>query len=376
MFNSENQTLNDYQRDLEHYKKIIGSIPTDTSTNLKNIILNPSTEEEMELVSSIFRFFKNHKSTLKNIKEEAENNNECEYAKDYLDELINAIVKYFNVNYERRKDCYTKLLELRPEIKAAISTWTEQELIRILTLPKTDNEFELCQEYLKYLKSKVEFIEQKNKYLDRLISRTETIATLSRIPYKQEMVEILLDPQTYQELEFSIAYFGFQDDQTIIEESFKQGKITPIDPHKNSVVDSIANYIKSSILGKESTTSIAFLNNPVSTAQVLYELSILDCDRNSFIEAIISKLGYNSPKANIFRRGILKNAIDIRVYDEYLRILKIINDLLVYGINSENKNKKMEYFIEMAYLFHQKIIANTYPYQDSKQAPKRKQENV
>lgn len=70
MFDIREAMLKSYRGKLEEYRKIIGSLPTETDERLANIILNPSNEREIAFCVSCLDFFNDITKTFKDITEE------------------------------------------------------------------------------------------------------------------------------------------------------------------------------------------------------------------------------------------------------------------------------------------------------------------
>lgn len=360
MYDYRDTWIKKYRGELKDYKKMLGTIPTDEAEELERTILNPANEREISLCAACLRFFDTATKTFKTIREEMYQNNECEYAIDVWEESIDGVLYHHRYGFETKKKYYTTMQKMRPELTDKLSTWIKEELTRVLSEPTTDEEYRFCQKYLEYLSEEVDFKERKDNYLARLEYRKDTLEFLSRIPYKKGLLEVLSNPNTDKELEFCIAYFGFEDDKKQILESFKAGKITPINPEESAVVDKLASITKVLLEDGEMEERLLFLRSPEKTADILYELSILECDYLRLVEAIGNKLGYDFSEEKKANKRLLATPAFSEIYNKYGYARTLIDDLLVFDIDRENKNNKMDKFIRIAECFHSQFITDTY----------------
>lgn len=374
MYDYRDTWIKKYRGELKDYKKILGTIPTDEAEELERTILNPANEREVSLCATCLRFFDTATKIFKTIIEEMNQNNECEYAIDVWEESITGVLYHRRYDFETKKKYYTTVQEMRPELIDKLSTWIKEELTRVLSEPTTDEEYKLCQEYLDYLADEVDFKERKDNYLGRLEHRKETLEFLSRIPYKKGLLEILQDPHTDKELEFCIAYFGFEDDKAQLEESFKSGKITPIDPNESDVVTLLASITQVLLEDGEMEDRLFFLRSPEKTADILYELSVLECDQLRLVEAIGNKLGYDFSEEKKANKRLLTTPVFSEIYNKYGYARTLIDDLLVFDIDRENKNNKMDKFIRMTECFHSKFTRDAYEAEEPKVKQKQTKE--
>lgn len=348
-----------YQGELKDYQKILGQLPTELSGKLESILLSPSNEREMSFCISCLEFFNRTTSGFIEITKEMEESFDCEDAIDTWLDILDNLLRYQNF-IETKKEYHKRLLEFRPELVEQLSNWANVVLKRVLSTPTTDEEYMLCKEYLEYLSEEVDFKERKDNYLARLEYRKDTLEFLSRIPYKKGLLEVLSNPNTDKELEFCIAYFGFEDDKKQILESFKAGKITPINPEESAVVDKLASITKVLLENGEMEERLLFLRSPEKTADILYELSILECDYLRLVEAIGNKLGYDFSKEKKANKRLLATPAFSEIYNKYGYARTLIDDLLVFDIDRENKNNKMDKFIRIAECFHSQFTTDTY----------------
>lgn len=348
-----------YEDELKDYQQILGQLPTELSGKLENILLKPSNEREMSFCISCLEFFNRTTSAFIEITKEMEESFDCEDAIDTWLDILDNLLRYQNF-LETKKEYHKRLLEFRPELVERLSNWANVALKRVLSMPSTDEEYMLCKEYLEYLSEEVDFKERKDNYLARLEYRKDTLEFLSRIPYKKGLLEVLSNPNTDKELEFCIAYFGFEDDKKQILESFKAGKITPINPEESAVVDRLASITKVLLEDGEMEERLLFLRSPEKTADILYELSILECDYLRLVEAIGNKLGYDFSEENKANKRLLATPAFSEIYNKYGYARTLIDDLLVFDIDRENKNNKMDKFIRIAECFHSQFTTDTY----------------
>lgn len=348
-----------YEDELRDYQQILGQLPTELSGKLESILLKPSNEREMSFCISCLEFFNRTTSTFIEITKEMEESFDCEDAIDTWLDILDNLLRYQNF-IEAKKEYHKRLLEFRPELVEQLSNWANVALKRVLSMPSTDEEYMLCKEYLEYLSEEVDFKERKDNYLARLEYRKDTLEFLSRIPYKKGLLEVLSNPNTDKELEFCIAYFGFEDDKKQILESFKAGKITPINPEESAVVDKLASITKVLLEDGEMEERLLFLRSPEKTADILYELSILECDYLRLVEAIGNKLGYDFSEEKKANKRLLATPAFSEIYNKYGYARTLIDDLLVFDIDRENKNNKMDKFIRIAECFHSQFTTDTY----------------
>ena len=348
-----------YEDELRDYQQILGQLPTELSGKLESILLKPSNEREMSFCISCLEFFNRTTSTFIEITKEMEESFDCADAIDTWLDILDNLLRYQNF-IEAKKEYHKRLLEFRPELVEQLYNWANVALKRVLSMPSTDEEYMLCKEYLEYLSEEVDFKERKDNYLARLEYRKDTLEFLSRIPYKKGLLEVLSNPNTDKELEFCIAYFGFEDDKKQILESFKAGKITPINPEESAVVDKLASITKVLLEDGEMEERLLFLRSPEKTADILYELSILECDYLRLVEAIGNKLGYDFSEEKKANKRLLATPAFSEIYNKYGYARTLIDDLLVFDIDRENKNNKMDKFIRIAECFHSQFTTDTY----------------
>ena len=356
MYNYRKQMLKEYHEKLEEYRALLGTIPTDEKITLERVISNPLTENEMDFCINCLRFFNDSTKCFTSITEELKQNNVSEQDIDRWLEIVDGLLYHHRYTFETKKEYYQKLLEQRKDLIQKIQIWTNKTLSSILLEPTTDEEYRLCQEYLSYLRDEVDFKERKDKYLDRLPYRQETIKELLKSQYKKDMIEILLAPRTEKELDFCIAFFAFEDDKRRIQEAVQEGKIKSINPEESAVVDHIASIVDVLINNKDMGDRLFFLRNHAKTADILYELSILECKKDDLVNTIGTKLGYatESEETTLSPRNFFKVCI------QYTEAAQLINDLVFYGIDREDKHNKINKFLNMAEQFHYKYVTDTY----------------
>ena len=357
MYNYRKQMLKEYHEKIEEYRALLGTIPTDEKITLERVISNPLTENEMDFCINCLRFFNDSTKSFTNITEEIKQNNKSEQDIDRWLETVDGLLYHHRYTFETKKEYYQKLLEQRNDLVQKIKNWTTETLLSILLEPTTDEEYRLCQEYLSYLRDEVDFKERKDKYLDRLINRQEILNELSKSSYKKGMVEILMDPHTEKELDFCILYFGFLDDKKRIMEAVNEGKIKPKDPNEGSIVDHLAGIVNALINDADMQDKLFFLRDASKTADVLYELSILESNKEELVNAIATKLGYTTTSKET-------NSLSVpnfyKVYIQYEAATSLINDLVFYGIDREDRHNKINKFLNMAEQFHYKYVTDTY----------------
>ena len=364
-----------YEGELKDYQKILGQLPTELSGKLESILLKPSNEREMSFCISCLEFFNRTTSKFIEITKEMEENYDCENAIDTWLDILDNLLRYQNF-LDTKKEYHKRLLEFRPELTEQLSNWANVTLKRVLSTPSTDEEYMLCKEYLDFLAEEVAIKERKSNYLARLEYRKDTLEYLSRIPYKKGLLEVLSNPNTDKELEFCIAYFGFEDDKKQILESFKAGKITPINPEESTVVDKLASITKVLLENGEMEDRLFFLRSPEETADILYELSILECDYLRLVEAIGNKLGYDFSEEKKANKRLLTTPVFNDIYHKYSYARTLIDDLLVFDIDKEDKNNKMDKFIRMTEVFHSKFTRAVYETSEPKVKQKETQETT
>ena len=356
MYDYRKQMLKEYHEKLEEYRALLGTIPTDEKITLERVISNPLTENEMDFCINCLRFFNDSTKCFTSITEELKQNNVSEQDIDRWLEIVDGLLYHHRYTFETKKEYYQKLLEQRKDLIQKIQIWTNETLSSILLEPTTDEEYRLCQEYLSYLRDEVDFKERKDKYLDRLPYRQETKKELLKSPYKKDMIEILLAPRTEKELDFCIAFFAFEDDKRRIQEAVQEGKIKSINPEESAVVDHIASIVDVLINNKDMGDRLFFLRDHAKTADILYELSILECKKDDLVNTIGTKLGYatESEGTTLSPRNFFKVCI------QYTEAAQLINDLVFYGIDREDKHNKINKFLNMAEQFHYKYVTDTY----------------
>ena len=356
MYDYRKQMIKDYHVKLAEYRNLLGTIPTDEKEMLENILSNPENEREMDFCINCLRFFKDSTKSFTSIIEELKQNNASEQDIDRWLETVDGLLYHHRYTFETKKEYYQKLLEQRKDLIQKIKTWTNETLSSVLLEPTTDEEYRLCQEYLSYLRDAVDFKERKDKYLDRLSYRQETIKELLKSPYKKDMIEILLAPRTEKELDFCIAFFAFEDDKRRIQEAVQEGKIKSINPEESTVVDHIASIVDVLINNKDMGDRLFFLRDHAKTADILYELSILECNREDLVNTIGIKLGYatESEGTTLSQKNFFKVCI------QYTEAAQLINDLVFYGIDRDDKHNKINKFLNMAEQFHYKYVTDTY----------------
>ena len=100
-----------------------------------------------------------------------------------------------------------------------------------------------------------------------------------------------------------------------------------------------------------------FLRDAAKTADVLYELSILESNKDELVHVIATRLGYNTTSKEINTSTVPDF---FRVYIQYEAAASLINDLVFYGIDREDKHNKINKFLNMAELFHARYVTDTY----------------
>ena len=345
--------VTNYQHELTDYKKILGSLPTDKEEELERVILNPESEKEVDFFVACLKFCNDTTKIFEQMTLKMRENNECEYVIANWLSTLEDIFLHQSYSYEIKKKYYDELLQLHPELIEQISNWTKTKLKRILLEPTTEEEYRLCRNYLDYLGEEVNFSERKENYLERLSYRHEIIKKQLKSPYKKDMVEVLLEPLSEKELDFGIAFLGFYDDKKRIIEAVQEGIIKPINPEESVAVNYLTEIIDVLINDKEMEDKLLFLKDPSKTAEVLYELSILECQKDDLINTIITKLGYST------REGISPRDY-FNIYINYDTATQLIDDLVFYGINREDKNNKIDKFLNIAERFHTRYITDTY----------------
>lgn len=280
MYDYRKQMLKEYHEKLEEYRELLGALPTDETATLERIISNPENEREMDFCINCLKFFNYSTKGFTNITEELRQNKISERDIDRWLENIDGLLYHHRYTFVTKKEYYQNLLEQRKDLIQKIQIWTNETLTSILLEPTTDEEYRLCQEYLSYLSDEVDFKERKDKYLERLMNRQETIKELSKSSYKTGMIEILLDPRTEKELDFCISYFGFQDDIKFISEAAKEGKVTKPNIGVTSDVMFFGDY---------------YFEQPTNQAKTLYDLTVLEqTDHEALMKLLQEKGEYPS----------------------------------------------------------------------------------
>lgn len=356
MYDYRKQMIKEYHEKLAEYRNLLGTIPTDEKEMLENILSNPENEREMDFCINCLRFFKDSTKSFASIEEELKRSNASEEDIDRWLETVDGLLYHHRYTFDTKKEFYKKLIEQRNDLVRKITTWTNETLSRILLEPSTDEEYRLCQEYISYLNDEVDFKKRKDNYLERLLYRHEEIEELLKSPYKKDMAEILLEPYSEKELDFCTSYFGFIDDKKGITEAVKVGTIKTINPEESSVVEHISGIINVLINDDDMQDKLFFLRDPAETADVLYELCILEYDKNRLVNTIANKLGYSSQEGT----ETLEPQDYFKVYVQYEEAVSLINDLIFYRIDREDKHNKMNKFLSMSQYFHHKYVTDTY----------------
>lgn len=357
MYDYRKQMLKEYHEKLEEYRELLGALPTDETATLERIISNPENEREMDFCINCLKFFNYSTKGFTNITEELRQNKISERDIDRWLENIDGLLYHHRYTFETKKEYYQNLLEQRKDLIQKIQIWTNETLTSILLEPTTDEEYRLCQEYLSYLSDEVDFKERKDKYLERLMNRQETIKELSKSSYKTGMIEILLDPRTEKELDFCISYFGFVDDKKRIMEAVQEGRIKQNNLNNSTVVNHVVGIVNILMNDEDMQDKLFFLRDAAKTADVLYELSILESNKDELVHVIATRLGYNTTSKEINTSTVTDF---FRVYIQYEAATSLINDLVFYGIDREDKHNKINKFLNMAELFHARYVTDTY----------------
>lgn len=353
MYDYRDTTLEEYRGKLKDYQKILGTIPTDESETLERIMLNPANEREISLCALCLRFFDTTTKALKNITEEMRQNDECEYAVDFFEESLSEFLRQRRYSFETKKKYHKTILEIRPELVDKLSLWTKEELERVLSEPTTDQEYRLCQEYLKYLADEVDFKEIRDRYLDRLAYRGEVLSKLKNDEYAKVALEILLDPKTENELDFCTAYFGLQDDIKHLKENINQGNIqVPAVEEESTILNKVARVV--GVLCRRETIQdeLDFYDSasPSDIADMLYKLNCLESsDMFGLIKYISDKAGNSSDDTKLSSdpsKDLLK------IYSAYTSLSTWMHNYPLYRIDRDNSDTKINRFMVMAEVFH------------------------
>lgn len=390
MFDIREAMLKSYRGKLEEYRKIIGALPAETDERLANIILNPSNEREIAFCVSCLDFFNDITKTFKDITEEMEQNHECECVINNWIDMLNGFLHHQSYYFETKKEYYTEMLELRPELIDKLSTWTKEELKRVLFEPTTNKEYELCQEYLEYLAEEVEFKERKDRYLDRLAHREDVISKLSTDETIKGALEILLDPQTDQELDFCIAYFGFQDDIKQIKENISQKNLkAPNLEEESAIINSVARAVQVLCKRKplQDELDFFFSASPEGIAEILYKLNCLESsDFDGLIKTISDKTGnkFGDIKLSAVPFSIFPKYYEL--YSAYTALSTWMHNYPIQRIDRNNSDAHINRFMRMAEVFHEEYITAAYStaipasasikHEESKVKQKKPQETV
>lgn len=356
MYDYRDTWIKTYRGELKDYKKILGNIPTDEAEELERTILNPENEREISLCAICLSFFDNATKTFKTITEEMSQNNECEYAIGVWEESLDGVLYHHRYEFETKKKYYTTMLEMRPELTDKLSTWIKEELTRVLSDPTTDEEYRLCQEYLGYLADEVEFKELKDKYLDRLVYREETLSKLKDHEPAKVALEILLDPKTEKELDFCTAYFGLQDDIKHLKENITQGNIqVPSVEEESVIVDQVACVVKA--LGKREPIQGKldfFINaSPGENAEMLYRLNCLEhSDIDGLIKSILDKTDDRFGNTELSTVPFNPFPSYYKTYSTYRILSTWMHNYHIYEIDRNNSTYSINRFMRMAEVFH------------------------
>ena len=84
---------------------------------------------------------------------------------------------------------------------------------------------------------------------------------------------------------------------------------------------------------------------------------ILESNKDELVHVIPTKLGYNTTSKEINTSTVPDF---FRVYIQYEAATSLINDLVFYGIDREDKHNKINKFLNMAELFHARYVTDTY----------------
>ena len=356
MYDYRDIWLKKYQGELKDYKKILDTIPTDESEELERTILNPANEREISLCAVCLSFFDNATKTFKTITEEMNQSNECEYVIGVWEESIDGVLYHHRYEFETKKKYYTTMLEMRPELADKLSRWIKEELTRVLSEPAIDEEYRLCQEYLGYLADEVEFKDLKDKYLDRLVHREETLSELKEDEATKGALEILLDPRTEKELDFCTAYFGFQDDIKHLKENINQGNIqVPSVDEESAIIDPVACVVKALHKREPIQGKLDFFINasPEENAEMLYRLNCLEySDIDGLIKSILDKTADKFGNTELSTVPYNPFPRYYETYSAYKTLSTWMHNYHIYRIDRNNSTYSINRFMRMAEVFH------------------------